>query len=279
MPNYIKNRIELSGSPEEVAAILDKFGTHFERTPALAVDGQLIYIHKQTGEPGWLDKPKGVFRRRGQSDVYDVPDCFEQSYEEAWTRFPDFNKVVPMPKSLEVSSNSLGEMAHELLFGTKMKKFFQLSFAENQRRFRELNIAQQKEAVDLAIQYQSNLELYGATTWYDWSIENWGTKWNSTECLKFAENTYDFITAWSGVPELILKMSESFSDVTILYKYSDEDTGHNCGIGEFKNGETDFRQLEGGSREAYELAFELRPDRAENYQLVGDKYEYVESED
>lgn len=279
MPNYIKNRIALSGSPDEIAALLEKFSTHFERTPSLTDDGRQIFIHKQSGEPGWFDKSKGVFSRREQADVYEVPDGFEQDYEEAWTRFPDFNKVVPMPKSLEVPSSSLGEMAHELLFGTKMKKFFQLPFEENQRRFCKLNIEQQREAVDLAIQYQSNLESYGATTWFDWSNENWGTKWNSSECLKFAENTYDFITAWSGVPDLILKMSEVFPNVTILYKYSDEDTGHNCGVGEFKNGETDFRCLEGGSKEAYELAFELRPDRAENYQLVGDKYEYVDSEE
>lgn len=279
MPNYIKNRIQLIGSPEDIKALLDKFSTHFERTPSTTENDKLIYVHKNSGEPGWLDNSTGKFSRRQLDDVDGVPDGFEQQFDEAWSRFPDFNKIVPMPESLNISSNSLGKSAHELLFGTKQKKFFPMPIEENQRRFRQLNVNQQKEAVALAIQYQENLEKYGATTWYDWSIENWGVKWNSSECTQFDENTYDFITAWSGVPDLVLKMSEAFPSVSILYKYSDEDTGHNCGIGEFKNGLLSFRQLEGGSRESYELAFELRPDRAENYQLIGDKYEYVDSDE
>tara|TARA_R100001530_G_C4306335_1_gene151775 strand:- start:75 stop:503 length:429 start_codon:yes stop_codon:yes gene_type:complete len=42
---------------------------------------------------------------------------------------------------------------------------------------------------------------YGKNNWYHWSIENWGTKWNScstmVERLSPTEVFYQFDTAWS----------------------------------------------------------------------------------
>ena len=122
------------------------------------------------------------------------------------------------------------------------------------------------------------VESYGHATWYSWSVENWGTKWNSSECEKISDTVFDFVTAWSGVPQLIEKMSLEFPDVKISYEYSDEDTGANCGVGTYLNGEVEFKRLESQSTEAYELAFKLRSDRKEDYQLVDGKYEYVEED-
>lgn len=277
MPNYIKNRLEIIGSVTEVNSLVSRFSTFFERTPSLAHGGDLIYKNS-TGDYGWLNPQTNKFQRRDQELVDGVPDGFEQDFEEEWTRFPDFDKIKHMPESLHVESGSLGDMAHELLFGTKEKRFFPLSHTENQKRFREMSESRQREAVDLAIKYQQNLEKYGHKTWYDWCVENWGTKWNSSECEKTGENIYDFTTAWSGVPELIELMSKECPEVKIIYKYSDEDTGCNCGIGEYQNGEIYFRELVNSSKEAYDMAFELRPDRKENYQLIGNEYQYVETE-
>lgn len=291
MPNYIKNRIELSGNPEGIAALLNKFSTHFERTPSLAHDGELIFVHKTSGEPGWLDKATGKFSRRGQPDVNDIPDGFEQKFEEAWTRFPDFNLIVPMPKSLEANPHSgiqswikictgqidiTGNPDQSSIEGItqsleRMNAVKCLTEGKNLKDFSD-------EDFELFIQGVKNYRQYGYISWYEWSIANWGTKWNSSDCEMVSDNVFDFTTAWSGVPGLVEKISKAFPSVKILYKYSDEDTGQNCGYGEYENGEVVFRRLEGGSNEAYEMAFELRPDRKEDYKLIGDKYEYVESE-
>jgi len=44
-------------------------------------------------------------------------------------------------------------------------------------------------------------EKYGKKNWYDWSLANWGTKWNScdTSFERVSDTTafYMFITAWS----------------------------------------------------------------------------------
>lgn len=290
MPNYIKNRIELIGAAEDIAAMIERFSTLFPRTPSLAYDGECIYLHSKTGEPGWLDKA-GKFKRRSVPDVDGVPEGFEQKFEEEWCRFPDFNKIIPMPAGLEANPHSGIQIWIEICTGQvdfkdagdsqsfdglmgSMKKVAAIRALTEGKSVKQFS----DEEFELFIQGVKNYRQYGFMSWYEWSIQNWGTKWNSSDCEKISENTFDFITAWSGVPNIIETMSKECPSVKIVYKYSDEDTGHNCGIGEYQNGELYFRRLEGGSKEAYDMAFELRPDRKENYQLVGDKYEYVETE-
>lgn len=114
--------------------------------------------------------------------------------------------------------------------------------------------------------------------WYNWNIKNWGTKWNCYSCKKISDTEFKFQTAWSGVPKLIIKIAEAFPTVKIEYKYADEDTGSN--VGSFVITGTDVweKKIESQSKEAYELYFELCPEDKEHYQLVGDKYEYVEEE-
>ena len=116
----------------------------------------------------------------------------------------------------------------------------------------------------------------GRPNWYDWNIENWGTKWGAYSCQKIALNIYTFETAWSAVPKLIDAMAMKYPDLKVEYKWADEDTGYNVGFYIYHNGKVEMKQIEGGSREAYELAFELRPDIKELYHLVDGEYEYIE---
>lgn len=120
-------------------------------------------------------------------------------------------------------------------------------------------------------------EKEGRPNWYDWNYENWGTKWNSYACEKEKLNVYTFETAWAGVPSLVLKMSEKFPEVEFLYEYADEDTGSNVGKFVFKNGEVlQETKPQSGSKEAYELAFTLRPDCREDYEEADGTYLYKE---
>lgn len=111
--------------------------------------------------------------------------------------------------------------------------------------------------------------------WYDWSCKNWGTKWNSYSHERLALNVFQFETAWSNVANLLKKMTKDFIG-TIFYEWSDEDTGNNCGNAILKDGKSYINKLENESVEAYELAFKLRPDRAEWYRLEDGKYSYIE---
>lgn len=241
MPNHIKSKIEIQGSKEELAAVLSEFSTNHERTPDLALDGDVICTTKRDGDNdfdysvGWLNEETGIFRRRDEEDVKGIPDGFTKKFAKAFIQFPDFNKVIPQPEN--IFNGDLGEKEREMC-----------------RR-------------------------EGRPNWLDWNTENWGTKWGSYSCEKLEENIFTFETAWSSVKGILKVMSSKFPTVTFVYEYSDEDTGSNCGKVVYLNGETTDYVIENGSNEAYEMAFRLRPDIKDRYEFVDGEYQYKEDED
>lgn len=89
-------------------------------------------------------------------------------------------------------------------------------------------------------------KLYGSKNWYDWSWENWGTKWNACDCESQAKgsNRLEFQTAWAAPHPVIKRVSEMFPDVAIIHKWADEDMGYNCGIKVYKAGDVKFERDE-----------------------------------
>ena len=275
MPNYIQNRLELVGTSEQVKEVLKRFSTHYKKTPSTSYDCNLIFENKSTKEYGWFNKKTKEFTTRDKPPTYKIPKGFEQKFDNAWTRFPDFNKIIPRPKELDISSDTFVSPMENSKFGGQTKLREHLD-SIRQYISKCPNPDARKETIDNFIAGVKNYLKHGHSTWYSWSIENWGVKWNCSECKKIDKSLFEFTTAWSGVPELIKKMSGEFPGVKFVYEFSDEDTGSNCGAGTFYGGEAFFKMLDNQSIEAYELAFKLRPDRAENYKLVNGKYKYIE---
>lgn len=112
--------------------------------------------------------------------------------------------------------------------------------------------------------------------WYTWNIENWGTKWNGYSNVKFSDNEYEFQTAWNPASKIVEEIHENFPDVRIDFTYADEDSGYKCGKVIFENGIMYANVPNGGSKEAYEIYFELNPEDRENYELIDGNYEYKE---
>jgi hypothetical protein len=72
--------------------------------------------------------------------------------------------------------------------------------------------------------------------WYDWSIQNWGTKWDVSETHEDENGYICFDTAWSTPIELINYLSEKYPDLVFEVQYADEDLGNNCGMYKLSNG-------------------------------------------
>lgn len=101
-------------------------------------------------------------------------------------------------------------------------------------------------------------------TYLNWARANWGTKWVGYQQpdKRNTEDTIYFHTAWNGIPELIHKIAWIFPNVIVEYSFADEDLGSsNCGFYRFKENEVlEEIRFAIGSKEAYELAFELCKD-------------------
>lgn len=233
-----------------------------------------------------------------------------QKDEEGFGTF-DFNKLIPMPKSLNIECGSdtwraleiyltavnpdtpdkgvpkLGKRDfHKLLKGLDSERSYhqfhtQLSAAEIARytEYRPL-----KEMMELGKTAADNVLQYGASTWYDWSIRNWGTKWNAYECYCECDNSFiEFNTAWCGVPLIAAKLAEKFPDVDFTYLWADEDIGHNVGMMRFEKGACVEEYFpDDGTKEAYELCAEVMSDdlteMGYRYDPETETYQYVEDE-
>lgn len=116
--------------------------------------------------------------------------------------------------------------------------------------------------------------------WYDWRLNHWGTKWDAYNIERLDDKTLSFMTAWSGVPDLMAKLSKKFPDIRFDYAFADEDASYNTGKGFFINGEKYMIYPKGNSKEAYEIYFLTRPEERDYYRLTDDgNYEYIEIED
>lgn len=114
-------------------------------------------------------------------------------------------------------------------------------------------IAYGKKAVD-------NVKKYKAKDWYDWSIKNWGTKWDAcyTSYDESCPNEVMFQTAWSDVRPLIIELSKKHPENSFFYEYSEEEVGNYVGKCLIKNGKFEIdTELDDYSKEAFELAFDL----------------------
>ena len=124
----------------------------------------------------------------------------------------DFNKLIPMPKDLDLTEGSITDQSIEAFLSalvTNMQKAVVLSdmdrktmseychaatrvfgrsfFKKNPNiHLSEKDIAERSEKNNMSVdaflalgkKYLDNQFSYGAPTWYHWCIENWGTKWN-----------------------------------------------------------------------------------------------------
>lgn len=203
----------------------------------------------------------------------------------------DFNKLIPMPKSLNIEEGTRTEQGLKLYqeFMRERAAIIKsdMSPARKENALAVLDRTWRPRRMDdpdtwsLGEKAYDNLQKYGHTSWYSWCIQNWGTKWNSYQSspLQDGDDTMRFLTAWAAVPNLIKKLSEKYPEQTITYCWADEEVGYNVGEIVLRGGDIiEDHTPVSGSREAYEMASEIMGiDLADfNLYLSKDKtgYEY-----
>lgn len=221
--------------------------------------------------------------------------------EEGKTDF-DFNTIVKMPDELLIERSVRSTDALKLYIakinptirniGEKTDKVEYVSFSKKlldifgQRAMEDipLYLLRYSEVEGLKKAYRKNLEevlelgrrifvnkqKYGYSDWYDWSCENWGTKWNAGN-TEIEGNTVYFNTDWKPPIPAIVKLARLHPECEIELSYAEKQPGILCGYYVFRNNEViTGRRYEDESKEAFDLHFVLWGGK--------DKFTYLPSE-
>lgn len=182
----------------------------------------------------------------------------------------DFNKIIPRPESLNIEAGSrtdqglkayrdfidiynLGRSAENAL------KALENIPKESEEAFLRIRTDIRRNEWELGKAAWNNIRKYGAPTWYEWSISNWGTKWNAygygedTVGYQDGDELY-FQTAWSAPHPILEKLSEMFPEIEAEHEWADEDIGQNCGRYCYKGGERTEEYIPEGQKESVEFA-------------------------
>ena len=238
--------------------------------------------------------------------------CYDENSEAEKTGIGtiDFNKITPMPPSLDIESGSSTDRGINLYLTSvnpsvryygkeKMDPVAFTSLVERlngSRSFLRHNAALTPEEIQNATLYHSedellqlgktaveNLMQYGATTWYDWRTrgDTWNTKWNSYSPLYDGGNEICFQTAWSPPHPIIEKLSLMYPEVTIKHCWANEDLYQSCGSQTFLGGEMIDHDYPEADKEQLETAASIWGYTLKDYGLVenASRTSYVNIED
>ena len=149
-----------------------------------------------------------------------------------------FQKIYPMPASLDIVAGSqttcdlnaykwtIGETEEmEKLYNARKKNGKLDSIDETLEEFARNEIKQHD--VKMGEQVYNNIKNYGHPTWYEWRIDNWGTKWDAYDIGEWYEDEEEkqelsFCTAWGAPLNIIRLLSSKFPGLTLKLKYADE---------------------------------------------------------
>lgn len=198
----------------------------------------------------------------------------------------DFNKVIPMPESLNVESGSRTDKGIEMVktYLENMPKeqsdkegSYDEFFEDLRSHSAEISNEEEKKIWDIGVTAVENLHKYGAPTWYEWSIKNWGTKWNAygyEEGTDYSKSeSLHFQTAWSAPHPVIQKLAQMYPEISFEHEWADEDIGANCGRKCYSGGECTEEYYPESEIEAIEFAFRIWDFDPLDYDLMLNKTE------
>lgn len=167
-----------------------------------------------------------------------------------------FEKLIPMPKTMDLREGTVIEDAiayviskmgeEELLkyrlqfvqkkldlpksFWNTLAKTFSKDDIEKLEEKAKKYIPNEEEKVlgiksfyELGVRYLNNAYIYGSLTWYDWSIKNWGTKWDAYECKGTPEDgELSFLTAWAAPVKIMEAIFKRYPKQKIEWEYETE---------------------------------------------------------
>ena len=219
MPNYVINKVTCADMDELKKLLLNKDEN---------VDFNII-----------IPRPEDLDITSG-SHSYDIPSRYFHT-EEAERKLAKQRRIIGnVLEMLYDDTMTQEEFVKKVLEDKKLIKTIKAFKGWHSRKSKNIKYAMKKkeltETLENYIKGFFNIKRYGERDWYDWSIENWGTKWNAGDTVVDSD-IIEFQTAWSTPIPVFVELSKRLEDTTIAVDYADEDIGSNCGTLEFFNGQ------------------------------------------
>ena len=203
----------------------------------------------------------------------------------------DFDKIIPMPKSLDIESGSRTDRGLRVykdfidvytLAGTVLKDLLNIP-KDIEDSFLAVRDDVKPEEWELGRTATQNILMYGAPTWYEWRIGHWGTKWNAYDYEDGVDYSEDdhlrFQTAWGAPHPVIARLAELYPDISFTHLWADEDIGQNCGRFVYEDGVRIEEYYPSLDPESIEFAAKVMDATPEDWNLYlnasGTKYIYA----
>ena len=127
--------------------------------------------------------------------------------------------------------------------------------------------------------------IYGKNNWLDWSIANWGTKWNAYHfaCDDYESDKITFYTANTAPHPILKRISEMYPNITMHHQWADDNVGYNCGERTYKGGQMLDEYYPDYGKRAVEFACKVMGTRPADHYLMlneeGTEYVCMDSEE
>ncbi len=234
MPNWCTNKLVVSGEPSTVKAISELIGLESERV----MDFDRV-----------IPMPPSLKITSGSSTYYGLEilegdwrwlltvGWFKDRLLEIYGREPESREdLIQMLETVDQQPAAQGK-SHQVLFNTNLT---------------EARIA------------QNNRIQYGHTDWYDWSIDNWGTKWNAGDVTQDHIGDRGFIiyfdTAWSPPVPVIEALIARFPEADIRLSYMEPGVGFAGEVNSNGDWECPESELEDFYASAFDYWVEIEED-------------------
>lgn len=199
----------------------------------------------------------------------------------------DFNKIIPMPGELSLEAGSyerdaieavVREVCDKIYLGRSYYSGNAVKGRDSQLKKYEARDEAKQKLLEDGLKYITNAVKYGATSWFDWRIANWGTKWNACETKIIDDDTVRFWTAMSPAKPIFRELSRMHPELDLEIVWADEDCGSNTGYMNLLDGTGEAVEYDCCSQEAFDAYAECWDDTDEMLEMVDGIWKRKEEE-
>lgn len=162
-------------------------------------------------------------------DIVNKTNLFRNDTGRSWGLGFSFDAITACPEELKIAHDD------RTSYGLDLVTQFYSEFADGLMSEEELAIWKNTAEADLTTWINGsrayhNIEEFGAPTWYEWRLRNWGCVSNPDKCTNDGNDTLEF-EVYGGAPvEAARALSEMFgTDVELSYEdFDDENSKSVC---------------------------------------------------